>query len=410
MQRRISWKKGMRLTEEVMKASDMAISEWVGNALVLASAGRFGLLPTNRPFRISIDFTRESVEVKSLYCCAVTKGGLLIDINFDTQYSRHFSTSVKLPGNGVGKELLLTIGIDPEQWAETVDGFEEPSYHFDLVSPNSPVPDNAVPIARLVDTDFGGWHVDDADFVPPCLFVASHFKYQELYERFLQALSEVETMVRRQLQSNTRDVIRIFWPNLVQIMIDTDKGRELMTPMTLTGQIQKFVAAFTTACDLDDRLTLSDADAFRNYVLSPYDFKNAYRKIKDGLEFCFSIKEKIGLMEENQEPVREERIAAPYIPADQLNQSCSKRYVTVSIVNTIPEATVFYSTDGGEPTKQLVGDSISIESKFNAKRVSEPDMTVPIKLKAVANGVSSEVKAFTLTLRKDYKNWMGVVI
>lgn len=410
MQRRINWKKGMRLTDEVMKASDMAIAEWVSNALVLASAGRFGLLPSHRPFRISIDFTRESVEVKSLCCCAVTKSGHLIDINFDTQYSRHFSTSLKLPGNAVGKELLLTIGMDPEQWVETVDGFEEPSYHFDLVSPNSPITDNTVPIARLVDTEIGGWHVDDVDFVPPCLFVSSHFKYQELYERFLQTLSEVEALVRRQLTSNTRDVIRVFWPNLVQILVDTDKGRELMTPMTLIAQIQKFVAAFTTACDLDDRLTLSDADNFRNYALSPYDFKNAYRKIKEGLEICFSIKEKIGLMEENQEPVKEERIAAPYIPADQLNQSCSKRYVTVSVINTVPEAVVFYSTDGGEPTKKLMGDSISIESKFNAKRVSEPDMTVPIKLKAVANGVSSEVKTYTLTLHKDYKNWMGVVI
>jgi len=410
MQRRISWKKGMRLTDEVMKASDMAIAEWVGNALVLASAGRFGLLPSNRPFHISIDFARESIEVKSLCCRAVTKSGYMIDINYDTQYSCHFSTSVKLPGNTVGKELLLTIGLNPEHWAETMDGFEEPSYHFNLVSPNSHMADNAVPIARLVDTDIGGWHVDDVDFVPPCLFVTSHFKYQELFERFLQTLSEVESLMRRQLQSNTRDVIRIFWPVLVQVLIDTDKGRELMTPMMLMANVQKFVAAFTTACDLDERLTLSDANMFRNYALSPYDFKNAYHKIKEGLELCFSIKEKIGLMEKNEETVREERIAAPHIPADQLNQSCSKRYVTVSVVNTIPEAVVFYSTDGEEPTKRLVGDSISIESKFNAKRVSEPDVTVPIKLKAVANGVSSEVKTFTLTLRKDYKNWKGVVI
>ncbi len=410
MQRRISWKKGMRLTDEVMKASDMAIAEWVKNALILASVGRFGLLPCHQPFRISVDIIKDNIEVKSLCCLALTKGGNLIDINFDTQYSCHFSTSVKLPENAIGKELLLTIGMDPEHWVETIDGFEEPCYHFDLVSPNSPITDNVVPIARLVDTEIGGWHVDDVDFVPPCLFVASHFKCQELYERFLQTLSEVETLVRRQLPSNTRDVIRVFWPNLVQILIDTDKGRELMTPITLTAQIQKLVAAFTTACDLDDRLTLSDANTFRNYALSPYDFKNAYRKIKEGLEICFSIKEKIGLMEENQEPVKEEKIAAPCIPADQLNQRCSKRTITVSVINTIPEAVVYYSTDGSDPTKKLVGDKISIESKFNAKRVSEPDMTVQIKLKAVANGVSSEVKTYTLTLRKDYENWKGIII
>ena len=183
-----------------------------------------------------------------------------------------------------------------------------------------------------------------------------------------------------------------------------------MTPMMLMANVQKFVAAFTTACDLDDRLTLSDAKTFWNYATSPYDFKNAYCKIKEGIDICFSINEKIRLMEEREESVREEKIPAPYIPADQLNQNCSKRFVTVTVVPPTPDAVVLYSTDGNEPMKELVGDSISIESKFNAKRVSEPDMTVHIKLKAIANGISSEVKSFTLTLRKDYKNWTGVVI
>lgn len=410
MQRRISWKKGMRLTDEVLKASDMATAEWVYNALIMASAGRFGLLPGNRPFSISIDIKKESIEVKSLCCLAVTKSGHLIDIDFDTQYSGHLSSSVKLPGNPAGKELLLTIEMNPEQWVDTLDGFEEPAYCFDLISPNSPIPDDAVPVARLVDTDFGGWHVDDVDFVPPCLFVTSHFKYMELFERFLQTVSEVETQVRRLLQSNTREFIKAFWPILVQIHIDTDKGRDLMTPMTLMANVQKLVAAFTTSCDIDDRLTLSDANMFRNYALSPYDYKNVYRKIKEGLDICFSIKEKTGLMEDKEEPVKEEKTPAPFIPADQLNQNCSKRYVTVAVVNPDPDAVVLYSTDGEEPTKKLVGDNISIESKFNAKRVSEPDMTVHIKLKAVANGTSSEVKSFTLTLHKDYKNWAGVVI
>ena len=161
--------------------------------------------------------------------------------------------------------------------------------------------------------------------------------------------------------------------------------------------------------NLDSKLREKVLDAFFDSEKQIGDFTFSEEERVVLKEFCFSIKEKISLMEE-KEPVREERIAAPYIPADQLNQSCSKRYVTVSVVNTIPEAVVFYSTDGEEPTKSLVGDSISIESKFNAKRVSEPDVTVPIKLKAVANGVSSEVKTFTLTLRKDYKNWKGVVI
>lgn len=401
----------MRLTDEVMKASDTAIAEWVDNALVLASAGRFGLLPSPRPFRISINITKNYVEVESLCCLAVTKSGHLIDINYDSNYSNHFETRVFLPEKAEVGELLLTIGMDPNRWVETTNGFEEPSYFFSLVMPNTPIADNAVPIARIVDTDFGGWRIDDVDFVPPCLFVASHFKYEELYERFLQTLSETTTQVSQMAGSRSRDVLKTLWPLLVQIMIDTDKGRELMTPMTLLGSVQKFVAAFTTACSLDENLVLTDANVFGSYALAPYDFKNVYRRIKEGLELCFSIKEKIGLMEAKAEPIRNEKVAAPYIAVDQLLQNCRTKNVKIPIISPSPEAIIYYSTDGSEPTlKQSAEKPLILNNNFNPKREPEPDATVTIKLRAVVNGVSSTVNTVIVTLHKDYTSWVGKVI
>ena len=50
MPKRISWKKGMRLTDEVLLAADRCNDETLGHAFALASMGRLGLMPSTRPF------------------------------------------------------------------------------------------------------------------------------------------------------------------------------------------------------------------------------------------------------------------------------------------------------------------------------------------------------------------------
>ena len=50
------------------------------------------------------------------------------------------------------------------------------------------------------------------------------------------------------------------------------------------------------------------------------------------------------------------------------------------------------------------------ENGFNKHKAPEPDKNVVIKLKAVANGVSSEVVSYTVTLHKDYRIWDGYEI
>lgn len=96
MTKRICWKKGMRLTDEVLKASDDSSAQFVGHALALAAAGRFGLLPSSRPFGISLNITKGFVDVESLDCLAITRGGDLIDIQYDTLYTGAFDSRVQI--------------------------------------------------------------------------------------------------------------------------------------------------------------------------------------------------------------------------------------------------------------------------------------------------------------------------
>lgn len=409
MQKRISWKKGMRLSDDIMKASDEAKAEWVRYALVIASAGRFGLFPGQHPFQISVDISNGFAEIVALNCLAVTKNGCVIDIRFDSKYTNTTESRVPMPNDGMTQELFLTVGVKPDQWKENPDGFEEQSYEFNIVKPNTPIPDNTLPIAHLVNTDYGGWHVDDIDFVPPCLFVSSHRNYEELLTQFLQVMTEIEGKAHGLINSDAREAVKVFWPVAQQIIIDTDRGRDLLTPMALLGNIQKFVSIFTAACEIDEYLNLSDADAFRSYAMSPYNYKNVYQKAKEGLGICVSINEKIGKIQAG--PTQPKTVPAPYINDKYLLQNCKSLKASIPVTGSSTEALVFYSIDGTDPNRRLPDDGmIMVETGFNKKKQQEPDRTIIVKLKAVDNGVSSTVATFTVTLHKDYKLWDGYEI
>ena len=78
MKRRVNWKKGMRLTDDIFKLSDRYHSELVKLSCALASSGRFGLMPSAQPFHLELDVKKSHVEVTALQCLAVTKDGSLI--------------------------------------------------------------------------------------------------------------------------------------------------------------------------------------------------------------------------------------------------------------------------------------------------------------------------------------------
>ena len=395
----------MRLTDEILKASDNATAETIGKALILSAAGRFGLFPSPCPFQVSLNIAKDFVSVESLCCLAVTKGGHLIDVKYDTRYSNSFETHIPIPNDSETSDWFLTINIHPDQWKETAANYEEPEYSFNLITANSPIPDNALPIAHIVGSKYSGWQIDEVDFVPPCLFVSSHRKFEDLLVRFQDAIANIDSKTRSVLHSQGHDAICIFWPLIQQIRITIDKERDLLTPMELLGHVQKIVCAFTTACELDDHLILSDADAFHNYVSEPYNYQDVYKRIREGLDICFSITEKISKMEVREEPPKP-NMAAPYISDDQLYQNCHYKTVKRPVVNPVAGATVYYSTNGDEPKQKLAsGVMLAIDNNFNTKKTEEDDQTIEIKLKSVLNGVSSEVNTFMVIFHKDFKAW-----
>ena len=404
MAKRVCWKKGMRLTDDVLRASDSKMIELIGNAFALASAGRFGLFPSSTPFELSLNITKGFVDVELLDCVAVTRGGDFIDVHYDTKYTNTYNTRIPIPETNGEKELILTIDSHAEQWRDTNDGYEEPVYSFSLIAVNSPVPTNSLPIAHIVDEY--GWRMDDIDFVPPCLYVTSHPKYLELLKKFAEVLADMDNKAKNVLHSNAKEAIRIFWPVVQQLMITLDKEYDLMTPMSLLANVQKCVATFTCACELDDYLNSADVDKFRNYVYVPYNYKESYQRIKEGLELCFSINEKMEKLGDcSQAPLT---IEAPTIASSQLLKRCANNRTKIQVTNNVSGATVYYAIGGGEPSQSLKdGQMIQINSGFNSSRKNEPDQVVVVKVKAVYNGISSNTNTYEITLRKDISIWTG---
>lgn len=405
----------MRLTDDIMRASEEATADRIGAALALASTGRFGLIPSSRQFQVSLNLKPDSVEVQALDCLAVTRSGYLIDAQFDTRNNSHLENNITIPVDSGASELLLTIGVDPKRWKETINGYEEPEYLFSLVGVNSPIPDDALPIAHLIHMEqVRGWQIDEEDFLPPCLFVSAHWRYVELMNQFIQKLSAVENTVFQLQQPGAHEAFKIFWPVVQQILIDTDKNRDLMTPNALLGNIQKFVAIFTAACHLDQFLNLNDAGMFRNFALVPYNFMNVYPLIKEGLKYCFLIDEKVNIIA-NRQPERPKPVVndnngleAPFIPDDQLYQNCKTSLISVPIVNNAPGATVYYSYDGSEPSKPASNGKIKIKNTFAPAKEPEPDQEYQVCLKAVLGDAESAVSTFTVVLHKDYKTWIKI--
>lgn len=414
--RRISWKRGMRLTDDILRASDDNKIELIGKAFVLAANGRFGLLPSPHPFELTLNVGKGFIDIDSLNCLALTKGGNLIDVHYDTRYNNDFDTRLLIPDISGVEEFILTINILSGQWKEVVGGFEEPVYTYSLLPIDTVVPDNAVPIAHIVD-DYG-WRMDEVDFVPPCLFISSHWKFEELLRRFSDVLALLDAKSRAVAKSGVHNIVTVFWPFIQQIRIAADKERDLLTPMTLLSYVQKCVSAFTCACDLEESIELSDAKMYHSYVLAPYNYKEAYQRINVGIDICYSIADKLQILAENapvsrqveQRPVEPARPVAPILADESLKIVCNTSESTLPVLYNNPAASIHFTTNGMEPTLQSTkatktrdGFRIKFDNGFRKENGKEATKNMTIKLIAVEGGICSDVASYSVLLQKDLK-------
>ena len=208
--------------------------------------------------------------------------------------------------------------------------------------------------------------------------------------------------------------MRIIWPHLQQLLIETDKERDVATPMSLLEKIQRCVSAFYCACELDDYLDLADADTFRAYALAPYNYKDAYPRIREGIQMCLSISEKFDKMKEAPQaaptpmtpPPPPQTIAAPVIPDRDRRIGCADvAHVHVSCADTA--ATLYFSTDGSAPQRAIRGGIITLNTGYSRQRLPEPERNITLKVVARKGTASSEIVTYQIVLFKDFNKFSG---
>lgn len=404
MTKRICWKKGMRLTDEILTSSDKCHLDSLNQTFTLASNGRFGLLPSNREFNVSLSINKNVVDVELLDCLAITKSGRIIDINYNTTFTNNIETRITIPSS---ENISYFLCVETtETWKETGDGFCEPEYKFVLVCENNAISMNMFPVARIVDEY--GWRLDEMNFVPPCLFATSH----PVYRKYMDAFANILVITNRHLldsyKSDCKTAIRTFWPIVEQLRIMLDKDTELMTPMMLLGNIQKFISGFWCACALDESLNLVESDLFRNFIDAPYNYKDVNIRIKEGLSLSESICEKVEKFKDFMHV--EEKIDAPTISTANLFKKCTNSKVRIPVENNTPGSIIYYTIDGSEPSNvSNTGETIIFASGFTGGRdKEEEDKCVVVKVKSMLNGISSATNTYTIRLQKDVKHWIEI--
>lgn len=277
----------MRLSTEIFRSHDATAAENLRIALLAATGGRGGLLSSDRPFEISVNIHNGILEVVKLQCLGITRSGRLVDISFDSGFKHSADLRISVPAEDSNETFLLVVQMMPGESREINDNFSEDSYRFCLVDENSILDDDALPVGRLVNQY--GWRMDETDFVPPCLYVNAHHKYEEALVRAEDVLKSVRNKCTDAQDCLAKILVSMLWPAAANGAIILDRERQTLTPERLAEVLQRTVDAFSMGCAVDPYISLESADQFFMYGRSAHDDKRLLESIERGITLCNEI-------------------------------------------------------------------------------------------------------------------------
>lgn len=291
MHNRVTWKKGMRLSPEIFNAMDSANEEALRMVALLGSADRFGLFPAKKPFELSVNINSNVLEVTSLCCYGVTKGGCLVDIDYDSNFNNTFDSRIAIPNATEGEAFYLVVKVEENCWREINEVYSEMVYSFALLGENSIIPPNCLPIGQLINQY--GWRLNEVDFVPPCLYIGAHPKFTEQLQRAKSLARDLASKCLASPNCIAKPLLTSVWTAAATAFSRLDKEQDTLTPGALFSVVQQLVTSFIIGCFADDFVSLENPDPFALYSLKPLDMKTIYNDVESGLSLMSEITTKI---------------------------------------------------------------------------------------------------------------------
>lgn len=196
---RINWMPGMELTAETFSGMS---EQWdFRQRLALQAAlgsNRMGLLP-GAEFICNGIFANSRLEVSHLQCMALLPSGRIVSADEDIQ--------VPIPML-FGEKYYLTVGFSSEQSEFDKKGvpFIRPRYVYAIHTLDEVEADDLFPLMRFQASE--GVFTIDMAFIPPCLLLTEHVRFQEYIDKYVGLLTTLGTHANLEDGEGKRALLR----------------------------------------------------------------------------------------------------------------------------------------------------------------------------------------------------------
>lgn len=214
----VNWIDGMKINKSHFVHNDQVRQYESQNFMkAIMKTYEYGLLPYNGS-SVKMPINQEEHKIFITTCKAITRNGIIIDIDEEDKVAFDLSTLTQDQQNSVGR-LLLVVSADPykrvalgEPFSEELPPrlpFSRPTYNLNIIKEeqydNPQYATLFVPIGRIKKEN-NVWELDET-YLPPSTQIVSHPKLYERFKKFEKILDSIwlnATEVTQNAQSKKR--------------------------------------------------------------------------------------------------------------------------------------------------------------------------------------------------------------
>lgn len=264
---RVDWKAGMRLTDEIFRASDEFYAACLQPLYSVLVNGNYGLL--NLPiFRYELNDL--NLSITELQINAISYSGKLIQLSFNRS-ERMLFQNINLPN--ISEPIIMYIDKSSIQTIKVTDEKAnvplcDADYQI-LVKLESEHYDNpdAVPFARFVYNH--GWS-NDPSYIAPCISLRANGALLRAASNYVVELETLKKALKEACDTDQYVLIMSVLPVLNQISIEIQKEADSMTPRHLISLMQTGIQILCDLSDTEGGITIPEKNRCISFVESHY--------------------------------------------------------------------------------------------------------------------------------------------
>lgn len=279
---RLAWKQGMLITPEILIESDnyQQFHHMTNRKLIIRSS--YGLLPKVK-FAIDSDIIDSDMEIKDIYCEAVTQNGniMLLDKK----------CVISLPSLPVGKYYITVKNSDPSYFETNEIPYCRNEYDYEVKSWVELSNGSFFPIMKM-QNEAGYW--ERIDYIPPCFAISSCRILKNKYDEIIRILNEIQGIIDR------RNYEPYLTYSLAMLILELNNYTQNETPFEMVLLLKKILKTILLMqADLDNDL--------ENFIQTEYDHNDVLVLIDSAIDHIQKIENALSQEKPEEKPQEEEK-------------------------------------------------------------------------------------------------------